>query len=569
MAVGKVLLLVGGAAACTTILVGRGASSDGSTFSTHSNDAFDPLMDPRLVRVPAREHAAGAVRPVFFTPENYPRYNTRERDLPAYYPTEANPVASAPIGELVQVARTFAYFEGTYGALNEKQVGIGESTCGCISWTPLGGKPTPPCSSNATGGACSMLSIDELSELAMERASTAREAVVLMGALAVEHGFYGADSVEGSGESLMVNDPNDAYVFHVLPHPSGASAVWAAERIPDDHVSVVANAYVIRSVNLTDARRFLGSDLAAVAKTHPSLERTCASNENCDFTRTFGAGEYAHKYYSGRRMWTTLRHLAPDTVLDPEYPTTTPQWIPYAASYPAKNVSLAALFAAHRDHYEGTPYDLTLGPAAGPFATPTRWSQPPDFTSVKGNWERAVSIHRTSHSHVAQARRDMPDAVGGVLWWGPHVPHATVYTPFAAGQAEVPPSFSSGITQKYEPSTMYWRVKSVFNLMELKFSYMRRDVEAEQVRLEAAAETAVAAAAAAYGKTPSPAALTDALLAVAAKNAAAYRDLFDHLLWKYADGWVYPNAVGYPDQWLVDVGYENGPPSIPYAAASS
>lgn len=113
----------------------------------------------------------------------------------------------------------------TYGALNEHGVGIGESTCsGRFGAQPIG------------MGGHALFSVDQLSQLAMERARTAREAVQLMGGLAVKHGFYGAaNATEGSAESLMVIDPREAFIFHVLPDDTGRSAIWVAQRVPDDH----------------------------------------------------------------------------------------------------------------------------------------------------------------------------------------------------------------------------------------------------------------------------------------------------------------------------------------------
>ena len=89
-----------------------------------------------------------------------------------------------------------------------------------------------------------MIEIRQLSLLALERTKTARDAVKLMGALAEKYGYYGADwsggdgSLAEAGEALSVVDKEVAWIFHVLPDDTGASAVWAAQRVPDDHVSI-------------------------------------------------------------------------------------------------------------------------------------------------------------------------------------------------------------------------------------------------------------------------------------------------------------------------------------------
>ena len=104
--------------------------------------------------------------PVFFSPEDYPRYVGYERGLEAYYPVgDQEPMAS--IGSLPEVNATYAYFEEPYGALNERQVGMGESTCSCVDWTALGGRDSEPCGGSADGP-CALLSVDELTRIAME-----------------------------------------------------------------------------------------------------------------------------------------------------------------------------------------------------------------------------------------------------------------------------------------------------------------------------------------------------------------------------------------------------------------
>ena len=181
--------------ACTVFVVGKDASADGSVMCSHSNDGeFD--TDPRLVKVPAADYPPDSLRPVYFSPESYPRYVGYERKIPEYYPKEGeNHESFQSIGYIPQVSRTYAYLEQTYGAVNEMQVGIGESTCsGVFGARPIQQHP------NGTA----LFSIDELSRIAMERASTAKQAVQLMGELAEAHGFYGAGEFEGTGEYFPV-----------------------------------------------------------------------------------------------------------------------------------------------------------------------------------------------------------------------------------------------------------------------------------------------------------------------------------------------------------------------------
>lgn len=165
---------------CTVFLAGPEATTDGSVLVSHSNDGeFE--TDPRLVKVPAQDYPPSSFRPVYFSPESYPRYVGKERGVPEYYPDadeDEDDPSFAPIGYIPQVTHTFAYLEETYGAVNEHQVGIGESTCsGVFGAAPLGAP-------NGTA----MLSVDALTQIAMERATTAREAVQLMGDLAVTYG---------------------------------------------------------------------------------------------------------------------------------------------------------------------------------------------------------------------------------------------------------------------------------------------------------------------------------------------------------------------------------------------
>ena len=65
--------------------------------------------------------------------------------------------------------------------MNEFQLSIGESTCASRFWSPP-----------SIAGGASIIEAREMSIIALERTKTARDAIALMGALAVKYGFYGA-----------------------------------------------------------------------------------------------------------------------------------------------------------------------------------------------------------------------------------------------------------------------------------------------------------------------------------------------------------------------------------------
>jgi dipeptidase len=126
-------LALSSGSACTTLVLGRRATVDGSVMATHSNDGGGST-DARLVKVPARDYSPGAMRPIFGAPENYPRFVGYERGVDEYFPENCQAGAKhceafKPIGYIPQINHTFAYFEATYGVMNEWQVGIAESTC--------------------------------------------------------------------------------------------------------------------------------------------------------------------------------------------------------------------------------------------------------------------------------------------------------------------------------------------------------------------------------------------------------------------------------------------------------
>ena len=552
--------------ACTTLLVGRNASIDGSTYVTHSMDEAN--NDFRLIYVPAKNYTLPATRPVYVDYENYPRV-VDANISPSYAPV-GNQKTSTPIGYIPQVAHTYSYLDLSYGAVNEHQLAIGESTCSAVTvglpLTVKGGK--------------AMFWVGELSHVAMERCKTSRCAVQLMGALAEKYGFYGDGEREGAGETLTVADPNEAWVFHVAAgaDDEGGNAIWVAKRLDDNEMTVVSNMFTIRTVNLTDTQNYYGRlEMHAIAIKNGWWDGI----SEFDFTATFSIGEYSHVYYSGRRMWRALSMVAPSLNLDPTIgsPLNATEFYPWSVE-PDTKIDIQTLQSIHRDHYENTSFDLTHGLAAGPFSSPNRWGGSTNEHSIQGGaWERPISVYRVNYNHITQLRAWMPREVGACMWFGPHVPHGTVYNPIYVGAQMVPSTYSSGNMAEYDPDISWWRHAFVSNWAQLKWSYMIGDIRQKQHVLESNMFTAqpvieqqvmtlIQNGEIEQGRKL----LKEHVQAMADLTSKTWLKFSKTLITKYKDGFVdlipgdinaVGKPVGYPKWWLKAVGFDQFPKESP------
>lgn len=543
---------------CTVFAAGRKATKDGSVLVSHSDDG-EITNDARLIYIPPMDHAPGSRRPIFYTAEVFPRY-LGDAQGPGYKPNldTAGYNISMPIGHIDQVAHTYGFQSGTYGVLNEHGVSVGESTCSAAFGT-CGRGSSVGCEPGRKVGEA-LMSIDTLSYIAAERCRSAREAVELMGRLASEHGFYGPpDAFEGSGESLIVADPDEAWAFQILSDPSGTSAIWAAKRLPDTDVTVVANMYTIRVVDPDDKNNYiLSPNLFDIAWKQGWLK----AGEPLDFTLVYSGGEYSHKYYSGRRMWGAFRRAARSLTLPDEY-----EDIRYKPVYPwsVKPDTLVThhdLIAWHRDWYAGTKYDMTKGLQAGPFGTPDRFAT---VSSVKGHWERSIALYRTNAVYVQHLRHpsvDLPKGTASVAWYGAGPAHYTPFVPIPSGVTQSLRPLQVVDPKKFEPASMNWATRKVMDICQIRWDRMHPLVEEAQRKSEEAGESLMARLRSA---STTEEVLNHAIDAHAESTLQAWHELAMKLIFNFTDNsdMKTMEPLSYPSEWLKGVGYKDGPPDIP------
>lgn len=491
------MLAAGGAEAwaCTNLLAGKKATTDGSVMVTYAADSHNLFGE--LINTPAADHPKGAMRRVI------------EWDT------------SKPLGEIPEVAHTY----NVVGNINEHQVAIGESTWG-------GRKELQ----DTTGQ--SIIDYGSLIQIALERSKTAREAIDVMTSLVEKYGYA------SSGESFSIADKNELWVLELIGKGAEKGAVWIAVRIPDDAISGHANEPRIRQVNLKDKENVCYSkDMISFAR-----KRGWFNGKDADFSFADTYGEHNPDTRRGcdARVWSYFRRFSKDAEkyyawCSGESNEPMPLYI-----IPDRKVSLAEMQERMRDHFEDTPFDMHNDIGAGPNHVPYRW-RPMDY-EVNGKHyvhERAIATQQTGWSFVTQSRADLPDPVGGVIWFGTDDTNTCVYMPFYCSMTEVPLEIrhGNGDMNTFSDTSNFWMNNWVANQAYNRYDLMIGDIRKVQSRLEnkyissrperekyltQLAET---------GSTDALVAEVNNEGATIAKEATdAYRELAQFLLVRYMDG---------------------------------
>ena len=428
---------------CTTIMVGKLASFDGSVMTSHTDDSHRTRSWMDIV--PAKEHKPGE------TVTMYKREKDETKKMPTYN--------HVPVGEIPQVDYTNGYINSAYPCINDKQLAVGETT--------FGGKEVLKSDKG-------LIDCQRLIKLMLERTSTARDAIKLAGKLLEEFGW------NDWGEILTIADPKEAWVFEVLgAGKDKVGAVWVAQRVPDEHIFVAANGSRIREIQTDNPDYFMYSkNIFDVAK---KLDLWNPEDGSLEFCYAYASRK---SLAARRREWRVFDLVAPSLKLDP-----------YSENYPfsvkpENLVTLQKMVEIFSDYYENTPFnfikDLTVTDDSGktvlsPLANPFMPYDGNKLFKINGGWgwrgERTIARWYTMYATIIQCRDWLPNEIGGLVWMALGNVATSIYVPMYCSVKEMPKYYSTpGRVNGYTQDSGWWAFNRLSTLTAQRWGDMRYDV---------------------------------------------------------------------------------------------
>ena len=423
--------------ACTNVIVTRGASADGSCLVSYAADSH--WLYGELYFKPQADWATGSKLKVY------------DWDSGKY------------LGEIEQVQHTYK----TIGNMNEHQLIIAETT--------FGGR-------HGLNNPDAIMDYGSLIYITLQRARTAREAIRLMDELTQKYGYY------SEGESFSIADKEEAWIMEMVGKGAEKGSVWVARRIPDGYVSGHANQSRITTFPLNDPENCLYSeDVISFARKMGWFD---GKDEEFSFRDAYCPLDFGGLRGCEARVWSAFNILGKgkfayedggslvekdsydyvDYAMGHNPANNMPLWIK-----PAAKVSVKDVADVMRDHYEGTPMDMTQDIGAGGNALPYRW-RPMGFTYDGKEYtnERAIATQQTAFWFVGQSRGNYPDVLGGIIWFGTDDAATSYVTPIYTNSEIVPECFreGNGDMLTYSSTSSFWLNNRVANACYKMYNYM-------------------------------------------------------------------------------------------------
>lgn len=504
------------AAACTSLIATRSATEDNSNFITYAADSH--VLYGELYNYPAADYPEGAMRIV------------REWDTNAY------------LGVIPEVSHTYQVI----GNMNEHGLAISESTWGGLE---------------ELGAPNGIIDYGSLIYIALQRCKTAREAISVMTSLVEEYGYA------SSGESFSIADADEVWIMEMIGKGKDEKgAVWVARRIPDGYISGHANHARIHKFPLNDPETLYSKDVISFARKKGYFK---GKDEDFDFSKAYAVTDFGALRGCDARVWAFFNKFTDNaeqylTWINEGKGEPMPLWVK-----PNRKLTAEDMKWMMRDHFEDTPFDMTKDAGAGAFNVPYRY-RPMTFKIDGKEYtnERAIATQQTGFSFVAQLRKDVPEALRGILWFGTDDANTCVYLPILCKVTRTPRQLGKGDIVTLDWDANFWVNNYVANQAYSRYSRMIPDIRKVQSELE----TAIVQEVKALEQDPE---MNDAAKAKvkaqaladkwAAKATEDYKKLGDYLFVKHLDGNVkkedengfiyskdgmpvYPNFPGYDNE---------------------
>lgn len=502
--------------ACTNVIITPGASADGSSMVSYAADSH--TLYGELYFTPAGRFRPGAMLDI------------REWDT------------QRPLGSIAQAASTYQ----TVGNMNEHQLIIAETT-----WGGREGLSDP----------AGIMDYGSLIYVTLQRAETAREAIETIVELANTYGY------PSSGETFSIADTEEAWIMDLVGKGADDKGiVWVARRIPDGYICAHANQARITTFPLDDPENCLyAPDVISFAR-----EKGWFDGEDAEFSfrDAYNPLNFGGARGCEARAWSAFNILCDGTFTyeedGREVSRPADDWLEFAMGYdldgemplfvkPSRKITMKDVADVMRDHFEGTPMDMTQDIGAGGNGLPYRW-RPMDFEwegSVYTN-ERAIATQQTGFWFVAQSRGSLPDEVGALLWFGCDDAATSYLTPIYVSTSEVPECLrvGNGDMLHYSPTSQFWMCNRVANACYRMYDQMAPvarkaadDFELRQMNEAVPQTDAEAAELIAKGKVKkAKKLLTEYTVETAQRQFLAWTALEELLLVKFIDGNVKAQA---------------------------
>eukprot|EP00604_Paraphysomonas_vestita_P004446 CAMPEP_0174825360 /NCGR_PEP_ID=MMETSP1107-20130205/42681_1 /TAXON_ID=36770 /ORGANISM="Paraphysomonas vestita, Strain GFlagA" /LENGTH=583 /DNA_ID=CAMNT_0016056893 /DNA_START=501 /DNA_END=2252 /DNA_ORIENTATION=- len=328
-----------------------------------------------------------------------------------------------------------------------------------------------------------------------------------MGDYAVKYGFYAIDGSgpkADSGESLSIGDKKEMWIFHINADDTHESAVWVAQRVPDDEIAVIANQYIIGEIDLSNPDYFMASSNIYDVAIRSGLWSP-DSGIPFNFLHIYGLSQAGESHGMNLRVWRAMTLAAPSKsyLFNPltDYYATFGYGPNFTEPYPFSikpdhPLTLQEIMAIARDNYENTAFDLTENPLGGPFGdviqtggSSLREDPEHGLTSAELKSSafptRAISIWRTTYSSIAQSRESLPDEIGALTWIAQYAPHHSSYTPVYVSPHTVPSSITNTTQYKFDKTKNYWIHLLTGNYVSRWYIWTIGDVRTFQKEIEA------------------------------------------------------------------------------------